>query len=48
MNKTIQLHDLGTKDIQGNWNIKKNFKEGIVLKNSKSEKILNYQLQIFF
>jgi lipoyl(octanoyl) transferase len=49
MNKTIQLHDLGTKDYKETWEYQEELFKGIVdLKFEIAEKILNYQHLIFF
>jgi hypothetical protein len=44
--KTIQLHDLGTKDYKETWEYEELFK-GIVDLKFEAEKILNYQLKLF-
>jgi lipoyl(octanoyl) transferase len=48
MNKTIQLHDLGTKDYKETWEYQELFKGIVDLKFEIAEKILNYQLLIIF
>jgi lipoyl(octanoyl) transferase len=47
MNKTIQLHDLGTKDYKETWEYQELFKGIVDLKFEIAEKILNYQLKLF-
>jgi lipoyl(octanoyl) transferase len=45
--KTIQLHDLGTKDYKETWEYEELFKGIVDLKFEIAEKILNYQLKLF-